>query len=55
MGEQFSVADVALGPILTYIPFMLKLNLSEYPEVVKYVQRLSQRLGFQKSIGARNH
>lgn len=55
LGKQFSVADVAVGSILAYIPFMLKLDLSDYPEVVKYSQRLSQRPAFQKSIGARKH
>lgn len=48
MGEAFGVADVAVGSILAYIPVMLQLDLSEYPEVVSYIQRLSQRPAFQK-------
>lgn len=51
MGEQFSVADVAVGSVLGYIPIMLRLDLSEYPEVVNYIQRLSQRPAFQKVMG----
>jgi len=51
MGEQFSVADVAVGSILAYIPVMLQLDLSDYPEVVNYIQRLSQRPAFQKAMG----
>lgn len=53
LGEQFSVADVAIGSLLAYIPLMLKLDLSEYPAVVDYTQRMTARPAFQKSIGAR--
>ncbi len=51
MGKQFNVADVAVGSVLSYIPIMLKLDLGEYPEVVNYIQRLSQRPAFQKVMG----
>lgn len=51
MGQQFSVADVAVGSILAYIPVMLQLDLSDYPEVLNYIQRLSQRPAFQKVMG----
>lgn len=53
LGQELSVADVALGSLLSYIPLMLKLDLSEYPAVVDYIKRLSERPGFQKSIGKR--
>ena len=48
--DEFSVADVAVGSILGYIPMMLKLDLSEYPAVVDYIKRLSERPAFQKAI-----
>jgi glutathione S-transferase len=51
LGDEFSVADVALGSLLAYIPLMLKLDLSDYPAVVNYMQRLTERQAFQKSIG----
>lgn len=51
MGQEFSVADVAVGSALAFFPVMLKLDLSEYPEVVNYTQRLSQRPAFQKAMG----
>ncbi|MBE9178258.1 glutathione S-transferase family protein [Oculatella sp. LEGE 06141] len=54
LGEEFSVADVAVGSMLAYIPLMLKLDLSAYPAVVNYIQRLSERPAFQKAIGTRN-
>jgi glutathione S-transferase len=51
LGEEFTVADVAVGSILAYIPIMLKLDLSDYPAVVNYIQRISERPAFKKSIG----
>jgi len=54
LGQHFSVADVAVGSILSYIPMMLKLDLSEYPAVVSYAKRLAERPAFQKSIGSRH-
>lgn len=52
LGNEFTVADVAVGSILSYIPIMLKLDLSAYPAVLKYIQQMSERPAFQKSIGA---
>jgi glutathione S-transferase len=54
LGEEFTVADVAVGSILAYIPVMLKLDLSAYPAVLNYIQRMSERPAFQKSIGGRS-
>ncbi|HIK28661.1 MAG: glutathione S-transferase family protein [Oscillatoriaceae bacterium SKW80] len=54
IGEQFSVADVAVGSILAYIPMMLKLDLSPYPAVMDYIKRLSERPAFAKTIGVRS-
>mgnify|MGYP002777938504 CR=1 FL=1 len=53
LAQHFSAADVAVGSILSYIPVMLKLDLSEYPAVVNYCQRLAERPAFQKTIGSR--
>ena len=53
VGEQFSVADVAVGSTLAYIPMMLKLDLSAYPAVINYIKRMSERPAFQKAIGGR--
>lgn len=52
LGDKFSVADVAIGSILAYIPILLKLDLSAYPAVVSYLQKISERPAFGKSIGA---
>ncbi len=50
MGDQFTVADVAVGSVLAYIPMMLKLDLSQYPAVVSYIQRLSERPAYQRGV-----
>ncbi|GAP98239.1 glutathione S-transferase family protein [Leptolyngbya sp. NIES-2104] len=52
-GDQFTVSDVAVGSLLAYIPLMLRLDLSEYPNVVNYMKRLAERPAFQKAIGGR--
>ncbi|WP_318528407.1 glutathione S-transferase family protein [Plectonema radiosum] len=51
LGKEFTVADVAVGSILGYIPMMLKLDLSAYPAVSNYIKQMTQRPAFQKSIG----
>ncbi|MEZ2239462.1 glutathione S-transferase family protein [Microcoleus sp.] len=51
MGDEFGVADAAVGSILNYIPMMLKLDLSAYPAVLDYMKRISERPAFQKAIG----
>lgn len=35
LGNNFSVADVAVGSFLAYIPIMMKLDVSAYPDVVE--------------------
>ncbi|KAM3115183.1 glutathione S-transferase family protein [Phormidesmis sp. 146-33] len=53
LDDRFTVADVAIGSMLSYIPLMLKLDFGAYPNVVNYVQRLSERPAFVKTIGGR--
>ncbi|PSB54418.1 glutathione S-transferase family protein [Chamaesiphon polymorphus] len=43
LGDEFSVVDVAVGSMLIYIPLLLKLDLSAYPAVVNYIDRISNR------------
>lgn len=50
LGDEFSVADVAVGAILSYIPLMLKLDLSAYPAVVSYIKTLSSRPAFKAGM-----
>lgn len=52
-GEEFSVADVAVGALLGYSVLMLKLDFQTYPAVADYLKRLSERPAFQNSIGKR--
>lgn len=53
MGNDFTVADVAVGSTLSYIPVYFKLDLSPYPGVLKYIQQMSLRPAFTKSMGGR--
>ena len=47
MGETFSAADVAVGSLLGYVPMMIKdFDLSPYPQMVAYMQRLKERPAF---------
>ena len=54
LGNEFTVADVAVGSILNYIPIMLKLDLSDYPNVLNYIKLISERPALKKTIGARS-
>ncbi|GLI61910.1 hypothetical protein VaNZ11_004433 [Volvox africanus] len=43
-GEDFSVGDIAVGSYLLYLPlFFPDLDLTQYPEVWSYMQRISER------------
>jgi glutathione S-transferase len=51
LGDEFSMADVAVGSMLNYIPLLLKVDLSAYPAVVSYIQKITQRPAFRKGMG----
>ncbi|MEG4105608.1 glutathione S-transferase family protein [Microcoleus sp. S13_C5] len=51
MGDEFGVADAAVGSLLAYIPMLLKLDLSAYPAVVDYIKRITERPAFKSAIG----
>jgi glutathione S-transferase len=51
IGETFSVADVAVGSVLSYAPMMIKdFDLSPYPNVMNYMQKLKERPGFMGEV-----
>jgi glutathione S-transferase len=51
IGETLSVADVAVGSVLGYAPMMIKdFDLSPYPNVMSYMQRLQERPGFMGGV-----
>ena len=56
LGDQFSAADVALGAQLSYM--LIRMNLDfrkekQYEAVLDYFDRLTKRLPFQQTFGAR--
>lgn len=54
LGEEFSVADVAVGSVLGYVPIMLKIDLSEYSAINNYLKKISERPAFQKAMSQRS-
>lgn len=54
MGDQFTVADVAVGSMLAYIPMMLSISFDAYPGIQDYLKRIGERPAFQKAIGSRS-
>ncbi len=50
LGDQFSVADVAIGSTLSYVHMMVKPDWTAYPAVLDYGQRINARPAFQKSM-----
>ena len=50
LGDGFTVVDVAVGSYLFYLPAMLRLDLSPYPSVKAYVEKLTARPVFQRTM-----
>lgn len=53
LGEEFTVADVAVGSMLAYTQLLLQLDLTDYPAITKYIQNIIQRPAFMNTIGKR--
>ncbi|MGP1386200.1 MAG: glutathione S-transferase family protein [Thainema sp.] len=53
VGDQFGMADVAVGSYLAYIPMMLQIGYDDYPAIADYLQRMISRPAFKQTIGAR--
>ena len=53
-GDNFSVADVAVGSILGYGILMLKLSYAEYPALDAYIKRIGDRPAYKKAISDAN-
>lgn len=52
LGTELTVADIAVGSMLAYVPMMLPMiDLSPYPAVLDYMGRISEREAFKKAIG----
>jgi glutathione S-transferase len=53
LGDELTVADIAVGSLLAYVPMMLKIDFQDYPAVADYVKRITARPAYQKTIGKR--
>lgn len=54
VGDEFTVADVAVGSVLSYLERLFKIDLSPYPEIASYLQRLGERPAFRKGLTGEN-
>ncbi len=53
LGNEFTVVDVALGSMLAYTQILLRLDLSQYPQISNYIKNIVQRPAFKNTIGKR--
>lgn len=52
--QGFTVGDVAVGGLLLYLPMMFPdLDLTTFPAVTAYMDRLAQRPAYKATLGAR--
>jgi len=54
MGEEFTVADVAVGYYLHVAKMLFNLDWQEYPFVIDYLERIAQREAFVNTVGQRS-
>ena len=52
LGDQFSLADVAVASYLLYVPqFFRDIDLSRWPNVVRYMKDCASREYYGKAFG----
>jgi glutathione S-transferase len=50
VGDELTAADVAVSAVLGWSALMLGMDYSEYPAVMAYTGRMTQRPAFQKAM-----
>ncbi|MGK7891885.1 MAG: glutathione S-transferase family protein [Leptolyngbyaceae cyanobacterium] len=50
VGDDLTVADIAVGSYLAYATMMVKLTYETYEAIAAYVEALTQRPAYQKTI-----
>lgn len=50
VGTDFTVADVAVGSVLSYLERLFNIDLSAYGAIATYLQGLSDRPAFRKGL-----
>ncbi|NEO36899.1 MAG: glutathione S-transferase family protein [Moorea sp. SIOASIH] len=53
LGDNLSVADIAVGSYLAYAKILVNLEFKDYPAVADYLMRLSERPAFKETLGNR--
>jgi len=55
VGDEFSVADVAVASYLLYVPqFFPKISMGKWPSISSYMLRCAGRPAYEKAYGAQN-
>ncbi len=54
VGGEFSVADVAMGSILSYAQMLFQIDFSPYPAIQAYLDRIGQRSAFRKGLAGQD-
>ena len=54
LGEQFSMADVAIGSTLGFFQMRFSMDFSTFSAIAVYLKQLAARPAFQKTIGGRS-
>ncbi|WP_431268469.1 glutathione S-transferase C-terminal domain-containing protein [Dankookia sp. P2] len=49
-GEEFTAADIMMGFPLTTMRYFAPLDLSPYPGILAYLQRIAAREGYQRAM-----
>jgi glutathione S-transferase len=50
VGDRLTVADIAVGSVLHFLPLMLSVDFRPYPNVQRYVQQLLERPACQRGM-----
>jgi len=50
VGDNLTVADVAIGSILSYAQMLFQIDFSPYPHIQAYLTAMTQRPAFRKGI-----
>lgn len=49
VAQTFSIADIALFPMLNMLEDFIEIPMSNFPQIARWLQRLSDRAAFQKA------
>ena len=51
LGDELSVADVAVGAYVKYGQLFFRMDISKFPNLSKYMAAIESRDAFKKTVG----